>query len=112
MEIAKAFPNTFRGNGMTGARPRPMIRVYPRHEFMVEAMEDESNNDPARRANRENEAPHVISASKEKCIECKGPLVHARGITYICTNCGLTQEVEKKNPGDSFTDEEWFLESS
>ena len=48
MEIAKAFPNTFRGNGMTGARPRPMIRVYPRHEFLVEAMEDESNNDQIR----------------------------------------------------------------
>nr|MDO8118761.1 hypothetical protein [Candidatus Sigynarchaeota archaeon] len=34
--------------------------------------------------------------SNECCIECKGPLVLTRGITYICTRCGLIQDREKE----------------
>ncbi|MEX2680608.1 MAG: hypothetical protein Q6373_003360 [Candidatus Sigynarchaeota archaeon] len=48
-----------------------------------------------RRVNAYGGAIHDVSTSGYKCSECKGKLVHTRGITYICTRCGLVQHVEK-----------------
>ncbi|HME54821.1 MAG TPA: hypothetical protein VKM55_21635 [Candidatus Lokiarchaeia archaeon] len=51
----------------------------------------------ARRSNAANAAVHHVAISNERCIECKAPLVHTQGIKYICTRCGLVQEIETKD---------------